>query len=172
MESKNYKEDLKIDIHSLEIEWHDQPLKYCKWAEQAAEASYAYDLEKEKLDVLLAEKERQIRKDPESYGIEKLTDGAVKWAVSVDATVQTAKRRVIDAKRNLRLFEAAERSFDHRKRALESLTKLYTDKYYASPRIPGQAKAFISAENESGSIKALQEAMKDRKLSRRTDADS
>ncbi len=167
--SNNYKEDLVIDQFSLDKEWRQQSLLYAHWAEKAVDASFEYDKAKERLDVTRAELDMNIRKDPLSFGIEKVTEGSIQSTIIGNAIFQEASNKLFETKRDAKLLEVARDSFEHRKRALEKLTDLFLSKYYSEPYVSEPAKKLVEGQSKEGTQNALNESMKGRKLLRRSE---
>jgi len=167
--SNNFKEDLVIDQFSLDKEWRQQALLYAHWAEKAVDASFEYDKAKERLDVIRAELDMNIRKDPSAFGIDKITEGAVQSAIANNAIYQEANSKLLESKRDAKLLDVARESFEHRKRALEKLTDLFLAKYYSEPYVSEPAKKLVEGQAKDGAQNALKESMKGRKLLRRSE---
>ena len=70
-------DDLSIDPHKLEEEWMRQPLLYEKYAELSRAADETHQIAKDQLESVKAGLDSQIRKDFESFGMKKLTEGAL-----------------------------------------------------------------------------------------------
>lgn len=132
----DYEKDIVIDESALDVEFLEQPrlmIKYCQHAEKMKrEADYA----KERLDVKGAELDRNIRSQPDLYGIPKVTEAVVQNAILMDADYQQLSKEFIEAKYEANMASAAVRAFDQRKVALENLVRLHGQQYFAGPRIP------------------------------------
>lgn len=129
-------DNLQIDPNALDLEWLQQPTLYFRYAQEAAEARKDMDSKKLALDVTLANVQSEIRKEPEKYGIAKVTEGALDAAVKQDTRVDRAQQEFLEAKNNVALLEAAVASFEQKKRALENLVQLHLGSYFAGPKIP------------------------------------
>ena len=77
MSTEVYKEDMNIDPDELDLEVMDQAKLMVKYSALLAEAKERRDLMKEELDLTKAECDRDIREDPEKFGIVKMTETAV-----------------------------------------------------------------------------------------------
>jgi hypothetical protein len=133
---ENVKERLAIDHNALDVEWIDQPqLIFELSAELADERS---KLERLKLasEVTEAEVAKDVREHPEKYGIEKVTEGAIKVAVEISAERQSAQKKLIVQKHAVEVLQAGVTAAEHKKRALESLVTLHGQQYFASPKEP------------------------------------
>ena len=125
--------DFEIDRYKLDDEWVKQPNLYRTYAEALAEAKKAYDEAKNDLSVIRADTELKIRKDPESCGLSKVTEGVIKSALDVQEDVREAEQAVIDARHAVGILEAAVGALDHRKRALSDLVSLHLADYFSKP---------------------------------------
>ena len=167
--TENFKQDLEIDQYSLDKEWMQQAILYAWWATKAVDAAFEYDKAKERLDVTKAELDMNIRKDPSSFGIEKMTEGAIQSTIIGHAIYQEDNNKLLEAKRDAKLLDVARDSFDHRRRALEKLTDLFLSKYYSEPYVSEPAKKMVEGQAKDGAQNALKESMKGRKLLRRSE---
>jgi hypothetical protein len=120
-----------------------QSAKYMRWAEKLATARRELDRIKDNVDTFRAVLAHDIRKNPDKYGIDKITVDAVKDAVlmatdeTADAeTYANAKQDLIDAQHDVEILQAAVRAMDHRKTALENLVRLHGAQYFAGPSVP------------------------------------
>ena len=131
-----YEEDITIDPDALDTEWLQQPrlmLKYCKIS---AQQEMEYELAKENLDLIKADLDKDIRSDPEKFGITKLTETAVSNTIISHALYKEASKAVIQRKYEWGVSKGAVKSLDHKKDALENLVSLFGKQYFAGPKIP------------------------------------
>jgi len=131
-----YEDDLRIDEDALDVEWLDQPSLMQKYIRVTAEADKVLDEAKEALEYCEAELEMGIRADPESYGVEKVTDKSVKSAILIQEEHQELSKAVIQAKFEAKIASGAVKSTEQRKTALENLVKLHGQGYFAGPSVP------------------------------------
>lgn len=127
---------LNIDQHNLDAEWLKQPALYFKWAKKAADARRAHEEAKSELDVVKAELSRAIREDPENYGLEKVTEGAVTAAIPEQKEYKVALKAVFDARHSADVYSAVVVALEHRKRALENIVDLFGMNYFSKPKAP------------------------------------
>lgn len=145
-----HQNDFHIDLARLEEEWVRQPSLAEEYGRQLADARQEYDLAKRRLDVAEAEAERDIRTDPVSYGISKVTEGAIKAAVILDKRVAKASTEVIQSNHSVGIAEAAKNAIEHRKKALEGAVSLFIAQYYSKPKEPKSAnKQFSQSRADS-----------------------
>ena len=74
----SYKKQLKIDRYNLVVELERQPQLYMDWALQAARAEIETKEAENDYDLIRGEADKKIRRDPERYGIDKITEAAVR----------------------------------------------------------------------------------------------
>lgn len=152
MPDLTYKEELFIDKFGLDEEWLQQPGRFMKWAEMAADAVYARDKAKEKLEYVEAELDAEARSDWDTHcpGIKMTNDGVVAWV-----RIQPLYREAVDAlnvaTRTMNIMTAAKSAFEQRKKALEKLTELFIAGHYSRPVIPEQSryKAEVAASTSA-----------------------
>lgn len=128
---------LAIDEYNLEREWINQPQLYHRYAEKLAKARLRLDEASASLEVITAEEDKAIRMDPETYGIDKVTEGSVKSTVLLQENYQDAVEAVNKCKYDVAIMQAAVTALDHRKKALEKLVELFLADYFSSPKVKG-----------------------------------
>ena len=131
-----------FELDQLHLDRHltEQPKLMHQYASSLAEARYEYGLCERKRDVVLAEVDFKIRRNPEKFGLEKVTEKAVENLVTLDPRVDRAERKVLLAKRKVDGLQAMVSALEHRKKTLEGLTYLFGMDYYAEPRLPKNVK--------------------------------
>ena len=132
----NYEKDMAIDETGLDVEWLAQPRLTMKYAKIAADTKRKADLAKERLEVVRASIDTEIRKDPEKFGISKVTEGAIQAAIVMNAEYQVASTELIDARYEQDMARYAMQAISDRKDALENLVRLHAAQYFAGPKIP------------------------------------
>jgi hypothetical protein len=83
---------------------------------------------------VLAEADFKIRTDPMEYGIDKVTEAAIKAVLPTIESVQNIQRRVLKAKHLVDVLQGWVIALDHRKKGLEKLVDLFQSSYFAAPR--------------------------------------
>lgn len=136
MPEDSFKDDLIVDKYNLHLEWEKQPSLYMKWAELHANALQDQDRAKEQLDLVRANVDSKIRKNPDEYGLEKVTESAISACIPKQEEYQVAQSALIEAKRNVAVLAGAKEAMAHKKKAIEMLTQLVIFGYYSDPKIP------------------------------------
>ncbi len=132
----NYEEDIRIDETALDVEWLRQADLMYRYAKHQAETRKEMDEAKERLDVVRAKVEMEIRNNPEAYGLSKVTEGAIQSTVILQPEYQQASQAYNDVKYENDVAIAAVRAIDQKKTALENLVKLLGASYFAGPVAP------------------------------------
>jgi len=132
----DYENDIQIRQDELEMEWLDQPSLMFKYAKNAAEMRRLLDLSKEKLDLAKAEIDKEIRTNPEKFGIEKITETVVANSMLATFKYKKANEEFLNAKYEVDVAQAAVVAISQRKDALENLVRLHGQQYFAGPKVP------------------------------------
>lgn len=132
----NYIEDIRIDEQILDVEWLEQADKTMTYCIQQADAMRTLEYAKEKLDITKAERDKDIRSNPEKYGISKITETVVENTIIIQADYIAANHAMIEAKYEYEMAKNAVKAFDQRKDALEALVKLHGQSYFSGPKVP------------------------------------
>jgi len=132
----NYEKDVTIDESALDVEWLEQPRLMARYCQHAAECKKELDHAKEALEVKKAELDKDIRSTPDLYDIGKITETVVQNTITTQTDYQQAMTEFIQAKYEYEMAQAAVRSIDQKKTALENLVKLHGMSYFAGPSVP------------------------------------
>lgn len=145
----DYESDVTIDETSLDVEWLEQPRLMLKYAREAAHARAEADKAKERLEVTRAELDRNIRHDPDGYGIGKITETVVQNTIVAEDAYRKAHEEFIDAQHEAEMARYAVRAMEQRKDALENLVRLHGQQYFAGPRVPRDLQRETEAAREA-----------------------
>ena len=137
----SYEDDIRIDETALDVEWLNQPRLCLKYSQELAQAKKEVDRAKEKLDVVRAKIDQEIRKEPLTFGMEKITEASVQSNIVIHKLYRSAETGLTDAKYKSEMIRAAVSAIEHRKDALENLVKLYGQQYFAGPKVPRDLSA-------------------------------
>ena len=132
----DYENKIRIDEEALDLEWLDQPSLFIDIAKESAEAQFDCDQAKASFEVVCSETEMQIRNNPITFKIEKITESAIKAALTQTEEYKAALLKLNEAKRDASILQGAVKAFDQRKSALENMVRLHGQSYFAGPKIP------------------------------------
>jgi hypothetical protein len=124
-----------FDLHALHKEWHRQPKLYHKYAMMLVDAKAALDAAEAQLALRQADLDGGIRARPERYGLEKITEGAIKALILTDGQFQNDQQAVADCQRRVGELQVAVQTLDHRKKALENVVQLWLADYFSEPTV-------------------------------------
>jgi len=120
---------LEIDENALERANAVQADVYYRVAKRVALEVSKRDAAAQVVEEAEARADTQVRRDMEIQD-EKVTEGKVKAAVTLNKEVRTAKAELLAIKERLGQWQALEKAFDKRGYALTNLTTLYAANYF------------------------------------------
>jgi len=132
----NYEDDIRIDDGALDVEWLEQASLMMRYARHLAEMNRELDLAKEHLDIVKAELDKEIREDPEKFGIGKITEAVVTNTILQQKKYQSQYHEYLEIKFEYDMAQNAVRAIQQRKDALENLVRLHGQQYFAGPSVP------------------------------------
>jgi len=128
---------LDVDETVLDKQSSEQPRLIWKYMRALADAIMASDYAEAEFKVTQAELDEDIRASPNDYGIDKITEPAVKLALARTQDYQKAQTKVIKCRYAVKVQEAAVASLDHRRTTLSHFIQLREQSYFAQPRQGG-----------------------------------
>jgi len=134
-------ESLEIDPNALDKEWTDQPRTYGFYAIALADANAQAEEMKANLELLAAEYDSQIRENPEEYGLEKITENAIRNVILTQEEYDTLATELRTIQHRAGVLKAVVFALDHRKKALEKLVDLRLADYFSEPKASKAARS-------------------------------
>ena len=160
----DFSEQVRINKYQLDDELVEQPQRYYDWAKLEAQAADEVARLKDKLEILKAEVEIRIRKHPTAYDLpDGPKEALIKAAIIVQPKVKRLGRKLLKAMKTHRLLTKAEKSFEHRKKALEGLVSLNMQMHFSTPK--GVQRKDFEIEEQRDNL--LEKARKKRRIKRR-----
>lgn len=131
-----YYEDLAIDEYNLVEEWKTQPGLFMSYGEETADTQQELDDLSDKIDVLKAKIELEIRQGIYSLAPEgmKITEKAIVALVLTNPKIIVLKEEYNQLKKEVYITKKVEQAFEQRKKALENIVQLTAREQYAEPR--------------------------------------
>lgn len=139
----------ELDKDRLDDEWLAQPLLMDEYSQALVEARYEAEKAKDNLKLIEATVAAKIRKQPDRYGVLKVTDKAITDAVLVSEDYCEAVDDYRDARYQQEVCQAKVDSLEHRKKALENLVWLFGQQYFSSPSAKKATPEAIEKVRES-----------------------
>lgn len=130
----------EVDPEQLDEQWFVFPREYAQHAYALADARQEFERAKAKRDVIEAEIDKEIRLEPEKFGISKITETIVAKTVQLHKRFRKAEEEVIIAKHSLDIHQATVDAMDVKKKGLEVVVQLRLASYYAEPKARGEAR--------------------------------
>ena len=124
------KEGLAVHTDTLHLDAQEQPRMAEEAGEMAAEAKAAAKRAKLEADEAKAEVEQDVRKRPDTYGLEKVTDKPVAAAVALDDRVKAAERNTIEKQEVADKVASVANAYEHRRSMLGIEAKLWLANYW------------------------------------------
>lgn len=143
----DYQNDVKIDADALDIEWVRHPAKYMKWAERAAHADKNAKAKKEKLDLVYAKIDNELREVTEK----KITEKMIESQIYLDERYKKASEEWREAIYDANVLQSAVRAMEQKKSALENLVKLWAGAYFSGPKSPRDIREEIDIKDKAES---------------------
>jgi hypothetical protein len=131
----DFEKDVYIDPNALDVEWLRQASLTAKYAQKAAYAKDNLTRAKDKLDVVKAQLDGELRAGI-AAGEKKPTEAAIASMVLQHPRYAEVNEAYLEAKLNADLCQAACTALENKKSALEALVRLLGMQYFAGPREP------------------------------------
>ena len=137
---------LSIDPDNLEQECVQQPLLFFEIGEVAAEARSDAKKSKEHVEYVKARLKGEMRANPQTYGLDKVTDKSIEAAVQAHDDTQEAIRDNIETSRAADALSLLQTSAEQRRAMLKNVVELIVHSYYNSGDV-GQSSGNKSAKH-------------------------
>jgi hypothetical protein len=120
MSERNYREDVKIDFLNMHENWKDQADNFLYWSEKWVNEIQKKDKRRQHLNII-------IRDNPGEFNLKSSpSETAIRATIECD-------EEYIELHTNINTYSIIREAFNHRRSALESLTKLYLNGYFQGP---------------------------------------
>ena len=107
-----------------------------KYGDIVSEARKELDYLKEQLDAVKAQLSKEIRADPDSFDVGKITENIVADTILLQDEYKKAAEEVVEAQYRYGMARSALDAISTRKDTLEGLIKLYGMQYFTGPSVP------------------------------------
>ncbi len=132
--------NLDIDPMKLDQEWVKHPKQYHVWAKKFADAQFEFDKSKSKLELVKATLDSEIRSQPESFGLSKITENVVTNTIITQPEHRQATKELNEKRHELEILKAGVTALEHKKRQLTVLAELWIRDYYSTPTVHGTSE--------------------------------
>lgn len=134
--NNEYLEDVRISTSDLDLDCKEQPELMLKYTKIAAEKEKIRDEKKEAMEHEYVSLDKEIRENPEEYGLEKITDKSVDNAIKRQDEYRDTMQEYIDASHEAKVAKGTVEAMQNRKNMLQELVQLYGQQYFAGPSTP------------------------------------
>jgi hypothetical protein len=128
-------QDLEIDQYALDKNCSEQPLIMFAYGKGLSRILAKYKAAEESLELLCAELDKDIRNNPNQYGIKKVAEAAIMAAVQSSRSYVKAKIKLGILRYEKDIMFNAVKAIEQRKDMLSELGRLYAREYFATPTI-------------------------------------
>lgn len=132
----DYIKDILIDETALDVEWLQQPVLMFRYAKLSINLKKQMDKQLEKINVIKAKIDKNIRSNPDKFGLTKITETIVANTILLQEDYINEHNIYIEKKYDYDLINVAVRALQDKKSALENLVKLHGQQYFAGPSVP------------------------------------
>lgn len=146
MFDRDFEADVKINRYKLEEVAEESSTIYLYWSEQAAEKRAELSKVKERIALMEAETDSQIRATADK----KPTEAEIKNRVLSNPEIQKQKEKQIALQKEYDILTGVLRALEFKKSSIEDLVRLYLAGYYSDPK--------RTPSNGTGAIETLAEA--------------
>lgn len=155
MFDRDFEADVKINRYKLEEVAEESSTIYLYWSEQAAEKRAEVSKVKERVALMEAETDSQIRATADK----KPTEAEIKNRVLSNPEIIAQKEKQITLQKEYDILTGVLRALEFKKSSIEDLVRLYLAGYYSDPK--------RTSSIGTGAIETLAEAQS-QQLRRRT----
>lgn len=155
MQCQQLSEYFVIDADRLFEQWSVFARDYYNKACELADARAEYERVKRQRDVVEAELDKDIRLNPDQYGVTKITEPVVERTILLQKRHMLAFEEVIRAKHSMDIHQAYMDAMDAMKKGLESTAYLQQSAFYAQPVAKGEAAQQHIKEAELRNLRRL-----------------
>lgn len=160
----DYEKDVEIQHDALDVEWLGQPQLMRRYTKHAADKKAEMDRAKELVDFTKAELDKEIRLEPEKFGITKITESVVLNTILMCKIYKNVMEDYIECRYEHQVAQGVVTAIDHKKTALESLVKLHGQQYFAGPSVPRDlSKEWEAREKQKASNEKVKRMTRTRK---------
>ena len=137
-----------LDPNKLEIDWILQPKLMREATDRRASVIYDIGEKKAEIEVKHAELKYDVRTNPETWGLEKVTEGAIQDCLADHEELLELNSELRKLEHQKELLKGLIDSLGDRKSALENLVKLHGQDYFSVPYVAGPSGKKMEREQK------------------------
>lgn len=140
---------LSIDLNSLHLECQRQAELHGEHGKMCATARKEVADAKVKLKLVECEIAKQIRDDPLAFGLQKITEDAIKMTIPLQGRYKAAVATYNRLNAELDVHEVDVEALRDKKSMLESLVKLRLGDYFSEVSLPREGHEALDKERKT-----------------------
>lgn len=151
--SNDIKKDKEIDLFNLDQNAAEQAGLIEEWGGRWVLAKKHKREAKRQLDLIRAQVDENIRKNPDMYGIEKITEAVISSKIILSEEYQIAMNQVLEAEYEEDIYSIAFQTIVDRGKMIEVEQRFHAAAYFAtSTKVYTEGKAKQVEEMQSNSL--------------------
>ena len=160
--------DIAIDKDALEYEWVRQASLMVRYSEEYANCMFDRDNKKDQLTIEKAKLDLEIRESWSEWGFQKApTEAALANTILNQENIQDLMKEINQLNYELKRLEGMKLSLDHKKSALEMLSKLFMGGYYSTPNITTEAREKYAETGKDKHVEDLSNSPRIKRLAKK-----
>ena len=159
----SYEDDVRIDKYALDIEAELQPQRYKKWSDKVAEATLKRDQCASRLELIEARLSKKARRELENELGKRPTEDMVKTEIRLDGERQKVVAELHQLEYEINIYKGARTAMDHKKSAIDVLTRLHIASYFSKPVVPKDSEYRAQTKRREVDTGKITEQIKARK---------
>lgn len=141
---------LDIPLDQLDAVAARIPKRMFDWGIALADIKKRVKQQQRRVKSVFAELDIAVRRNPQEYGLEKVTEASVTAVIEVNELYKEAVDRAIQLEYNKEVIENYLQSLSEMGREIRNLTELFAHMYWAKPNTSGMTKdSRVAAQRES-----------------------
>jgi hypothetical protein len=141
--------DLEPDFKRLDEQISDQPRLMQVWTERDADAKLDEDEAKADMERIQSKISLSIRKEPNKYGLEKVTDKAVEAIVATQKAYIAAQKSYFEAVRHKSAVKGVVSALHDRRSGLENLVRLHAQQWFSEVRLSAEDQQVVNRQRST-----------------------
>ena len=158
-----YDDDTKVDKYALDEEAELQPARYKKWSDKVAEATLKRDQCASRLELIEARLSKKARRQLENELGKRPTEDMVKTEIRLDEERQKVVEELHQLEYEINIYKGARTAMDHKKSAIDVLTRLHIASYFSKPVVPKDSEYRAQTKRREVDSAKITEQIKARK---------
>lgn len=148
---KDTEQLLGVDENALDKECIRLPKDYWRAAYNAAQCKRDVAEAEAELEVVVADLGKHVRDTPGKFGLDKVTEAAVKEVIRAHKEYLGADKKVREEKHKLELANALVWAMDMKKRSITNLVELHGMGYFAKPKLSERGREMVDNQTKRAS---------------------